>query len=135
MSQRLWQIERPDCKCVVFFIFWFLFFSPQQKCQIWVGHNLCPVWNMELDLWMNKTQDWNKSERRVQEGCIQLFNVFYQFYCVCHIFSCIFWQASSWKLVKKINNKTIISLNFAWIKGALQNKYVWQLWDIKFCFV
>ena len=46
------------------------FFSPRQKCQDWVGHNVCPVWNMELDFWMNKILDLNKSEHRVQKGSL-----------------------------------------------------------------
>ena len=44
------------------------------------------LWNMELDFWMSKIQDRTQSWRSL------LFKVFH---CVCHIFSCIFWQESS----------------------------------------
>ena len=42
-SQSLWQIGRPDSKC-----------GPPPSRSVKFSHNLCPVWNMELDFWMNK---------------------------------------------------------------------------------
>ena len=67
---------------------------------------LCSVWNMELDFWMNKIQD------RTQSWKSLLFKVYY---CVCHFFWSIFWQASSqknWKKISKQKKKKIKSLNF-----------------------
>ena len=54
MSQSLWQIGRPTLNASFFETF---FFSLQHMCQVWVGHNLGPIQNMELDFWMNKIQD------------------------------------------------------------------------------
>ena len=64
--------------------------------------------------------EWTKYKieinQTVQEVCKQLSNAFY---CICHIFSCIFWQASLWKLycknrnLKKKQSKKIKSSNFA----------------------
>ena len=87
MSQSLWQIRKPDLKCSFFNVVFFFFFSWAADVSNLSRSQLCSVWNMELDLWMNKirgrTQSWRRS---------LLFKVFY---CVCHVFSSIFWQASS----------------------------------------
>ena len=117
--------SRPFLKCGLslvaqFFFFFFFFFKAKKndsklltnwktwpKCIFLTWSQLCSVWNMELYLWMNKIQDRTQSWRSL------LFKVFY---CVCHIFSCIFWQAC--KLIKKLEKKIskperIKSLNFA----------------------
>ena len=63
---------------------------------------LCSVWNMELDFWMNKIQDRTQSWRSL------LFKVFY---CVCHIFSCILTnkfikrKKKTWKKISKQKKK------------------------------
>ena len=71
-------------KCVFFLTFFFFFWAADVSN---LGRSqLCSVWNMELDLWMNKIQDRTQSWRSL------LYKVFYY---VCHFFSSIFWQASS----------------------------------------
>ena len=59
-SQSLWQIGKPDSKCV-------FIFSLGSSIKFELVNLVCPVWNM--DFWMNKIQDYNKSEHRVQEVC------------------------------------------------------------------
>ena len=91
MSQSLWQIGRPDLNEFFLNIFFFLslslslfsfffFFSWAADMSDMSRSQLCSVWNMELDFWVNKIQDRKQSWRSL------LFKVFY---CVCHIFSCI----------------------------------------------
>ena len=87
MSQNLWQIGRPDPNAFFnVFFFFFFFFSEQQACKIWVGHNLVQyeIWNLIFG-WIR-----HKTEHKVEEVCCSEV-----FYFVCHVFSCIFWQASS----------------------------------------
>ena len=78
ISQSSWQIGKPDLNAFLFvFFFWAADVSDLSRLQLW---------NMELNFWMNKIQDRTQCWRSL------LFKVFY---CVCHIFSCIFWRASS----------------------------------------
>ena len=125
MSQSSWQIGKPDLNAVFFNVFFF-FFSEQQTCEIWVGHNF-EIWNLILlDFAWTRYKAEHKSWRSL------LFKVFH---CVCHIFSCIFWQASHKKLEKKIKQaKKKSNLEFCWIKRAPKNKCAQQLWDIGFIF-
>ena len=62
MSQSLWQIGRPDLNAFFFFLiffFWVADVSNLGQLQLW------SVWNKELDLWMNKIQDWTQSWRSI----------------------------------------------------------------------
>ena len=74
----------------VFFVF-FLILSRSVKFES-VTTFVCVKY--DLDCWLNKIQDWNKSEHRVQE-------VRLMFYYVCHIFWCRFWKKNKkWKKLK-----------------------------------
>ena len=53
MSQSLYKIGKPTIWNLGFLFSKIFFFYRQQKCQVLVGHNFCPVWNMELDYLMN----------------------------------------------------------------------------------
>ena len=123
MSQSSWQIERPDLNAVFLtFLFCFCFFSEQQTSDL----SRSQLWNMELDFGWTRYKAEHKSWRSL------LFKVFH---CVCHIFSCVFWQASHKKLKKKIKRaKKNSNLEFCWIKRAPKNKCARQLWDRRFIF-
>ena len=69
-------------KCGFFFFFFFFWAADVSDLS---RSQLCSVWNMELDFWMNKIQD------RTQIWSSLMFKVFYW---VCHNFSCIFCQAN-----------------------------------------
>ena len=71
-------------KCVFFNVFFFFFFFSWAADVSDLSQS--QLWNMELDFWMNKIQYRTQCWRSL------LFKVFF---CVYHIFSCIFWQASS----------------------------------------
>ena len=84
------------------------------------------LWNMELDFGWTRYKAEHKSWRSL------LFKVFH---CVCHIFSCVFWQASHKKLKKnQASKKKNSNLEFCWIKRTPKNKCARQLWDIGFIF-
>ena len=74
VSKACGRLEN-QCSLHFFFFFFFAYFFPltffycQKKCQVWVSHKFCPVWNMKHDCWLNQKQDWNKSEHRVQVVC------------------------------------------------------------------
>ena len=117
-------------KCVFFFVFVFLFvclfvclfFLSSRR----VRFESVTALKYGTWFWMNKIQDRTQSWRSL------LFKVFH---CVCHIFSCIFWQASSqknWKKIKQAKKKKKSNLEFCWIKCAPKNKCGRQLWDIGF---
>ena len=76
-------------------LFIFFIFPEQQKCQIWVGHNLCSVWNMKLVFFLIN---------KIWRGLLSKM-----FYYVCHIFS--------YKTVgEKISKRKKKKLEFCWIK-------------------
>ena len=89
MSQSSWQIGRPDLNAffnrfffslslfLFFFFFFFLLSSRRVRFESFTALKY-GTW-----FWMNKIQDRTQSWRSL------LFKVFH---CVCHIFSCIFWQ-------------------------------------------
>ena len=83
MSQNLWQIGRPDLNVCLFVCL----FSEQQTCQIWLGHNFVQyeIWNLIYRWTRHKTEHMQSRRSLVYEVS----------YCVCCVFSCIFWQASS----------------------------------------
>ena len=111
ISQSLWQIWRPDLN-VSFFFFLTFFFFHFIYLFFWAADvsNLSrsqsySVWNMELDLWMNKIQDRTQSWRSL------LYKVFY---CVQHVFSLYILTSKFIKNWKKnyASKKKIGSLNF-----------------------
>ena len=109
-------------KCVFFNVFFFFFFWAANVSDL----SRSQLWNMELDFGWTRYKAEHKSWRSL------LFKVFH---CVCHIFSCIFWQTSHKKLFKKIKQvKKKSNLEFCWIKRAPKNKCARQLWDIGFIF-
>ena len=117
MSQSSWQIGRPDLNAVFFNVFFFW------AANVW-DLSRSQLWNMELDFGWTRYKAEHKSWRSL------LFKVFH---CVCHIFSCIFWQASHKKTEKKIKRaKKIQNLNFAESNAHRKNKCARQLWDIGF---
>ena len=85
MSQSSWQIGRPDLNASFFKRFFFSWAADVSDLS-W-----SQLWNMELDIWMNKIED------RTQSWKSLLFKVFH---CVCHIFSCIILTS---KLIKNGN--------------------------------
>ena len=66
-----------QCSMLLFSKFFCLFVC-QQECQVWVGHNFCPVWNIELDSWLNQILDLISQSTE--------FKLSKVFYCVCHIY-------------------------------------------------
>ena len=54
-------------------------------CQVWVGHNLGPIQNMELDFWMNKIQDTKSKSITTQS----VYVVQYVLLCPSYLFSYI----------------------------------------------
>ena len=89
MSQSSWQIGRPDLNAffLTFFFFFFFFWAANLS-----DLSRSQLWNMELDFGWTRYKAEHKSLRSL------LFKVFH---CVCHIFSCVFWQASHKKLKEK----------------------------------
>ena len=104
MSQSLWQIGRPDLNVfffngLSFFLSFFLFLSSRR-----VGfESSTALFSMN-----NVIFGWTRYKTWTQSWKSLLFKVFY---CICHIFSCIFWQASSYKKISKA--KKLESLNFS----------------------
>ena len=88
-----------------FFFFFFFFFLSSWRFK-WVGHITLFSMNMELEFWMN-----NLIQDRTQSWRSLLFKVSYY---VCHVFSSIFWQASSLKKNWKQNKQAKKKLK-AWI--------------------
>ena len=90
MSQSSWQIGKPDLNAVFFNVFFFFLFFLSSRS---VRFELVTALKYGTWFWMNKIQDRTQSWRSL------LFRVFHY---ACHIFSCIFWQASSFKTGKKL---------------------------------
>ena len=109
---------------LTFFVF-FLFFWAANVSDL----SRSQLWNMELDFgW---TRYMYKAEHKSWRSLL-----FIVFHCVCHTFSCIFWQASHKKLEKKNQaSKKNSKFEFCWIKRAPKNKCARQLWDIGFIFL
>ena len=72
----------------------FQFFSNcfyQLKCEVWEGHNICPVESWSL------ISGWIRPKIKINQRKSLLFNVCY---CVCHICYCTYWGKDEKKKTK-----------------------------------
>ena len=98
----------------------------QQTCQIWISHNFfqCEIRNL--------IYGWARyeTEHRVEEVCCT--NCFIVSVMSFHLY---FDKQVQYILEKNQASKKNLKLEFCWIKCALKNKRVQQLWDIQFIFL
>ena len=121
MSQRSWQIGRPDLNA-----FFFFFFFPLSSRRI----RFESFTALKYGTWFIDEQD-TRQNTELKKSVVQSVSL-----CLSYLFLYILTSKLIKKLEKKLSKqkKKNLNLEFRWIKRAPKNKCARQLWDIRFIF-